>query len=249
MGRLNIEEIKQHCESLGWQLVSDKYKNLSTQLEMICPEGHNVFTTYEKFRKNPICPVCARQELDVNDTIQRAPKKRGVKRTLALDQATHVSGWAVYDGVKLLKYGSYKAKDHNDIDYRIMDFKNYLINMIEFWQPDFIVLEDIQLQQFGPKSSNNVQGVTTYKGLAKLQGVIINLLIELEIDYKVVHTGVWREACGIKGKTRSDRKKSAQLIVKDIYEVNVNQDEADAICIGMYVTSKKEKTSNLVSWD
>ena len=249
MSRISIEEIRNNCQRMNWQLISDKYKNLTTQLEFICPEGHTVYTTYEKFRKNPVCPICARKTLDTTETIQRLPKKKGIKRTLALDQATHVSGWAIFDGEDLIKFGKYTAKDNNDIDYRIADFKNYLINMIDFWQPDLVVLEDIQLQQFGPKSSNNVQGVTTYKGLAKLQGVIINLLIELDIEYKIAHTGTWREACGIKGKTRTDKKKSAQLIVQDIYGIKPTQDEADAICIGLYITQKKKRNASVIVWE
>lgn len=249
MGRISIDEIRNNCQSLGWQLISDKYKNLTTQLEFICPENHTVYTTYEKFRKNPICPICARKTLDTTNLVSRTPKKKGIRRTLALDQATHTSGWAVFDNTDLIKYGKYNTENHSDIDLRINDLKHYLINMIEFWKPDLVVLEDIQLQQFGPKSSNNVQGVTTYKGLAKLQGVLINLLIDYEIEYQIAHTGTWREACGIKGKSRSDRKKSAQLIVQDIYGVNPTQDEADAICIGIYATQKKEKNASMISWE
>ena len=249
MGRINIDEIRNNCQQLGWQLITEKYKNLTTQMEFICPEGHTVYTTYEKFRKNPVCPICARKVLDTTETVNKIPKKKGSKRILALDQATHTSGWAIFDDEHLVKYGKYTAKDNNDVNYRVADFKNYVINMIEFWQPDLVILEDIQLQQFGPKSSNNIQGVTTYKELAKLQGVLINLFIESNIDFEVAHTGTWREACGVKGKSRSERKKSAQLIVQDIYGVNPTQDEADAICIGLYITQKKKRNASMMNWE
>jgi Holliday junction resolvasome RuvABC endonuclease subunit len=249
MARFNINDLKEEFKSLNWELISDKYINLSSQLEMICPEGHTIYMSYEKFRKNHICPICARKQLDLKENIETKPKKKGVARTLALDQATHVSGWSIYDNTDLIKYGTFTTKKNDDIDYRILQVKNYLINMIDFWKPDKVILEDIQLQQFGPKSSNNIEGVTTYKGLAKLQGVLINTLIEYGIEYSVVHTGTWRESCGIKGKSRTDRKKSAQLIVKDIYNVNVTQDEADAICIGLYATQKKNKNDTIISWE
>lgn len=249
MARFNINDLKTEFKDLGWELVSDKYTNLSTQLEMICPNNHTIYMSYDKFRKNHICPVCARQHLDLKENIERHPKKKGVKRTLALDQATKTSGWAVYDNTSLIKFGKYEAKDDKELDNRIVDVKNYLISMIDFWEPDIVILEDIQLQQFGPKSSDNVEGVTTFKGLAKLQGVLINVLIENNIEYQVVHTGTWREACGVKGKSRSDKKRSAQIIVKDIYEVNATQDEADAICIGLYATQKKTKNESLMYWE
>ena len=248
MARFNINDLKKEFKELGWELISDKYINLSTQLEMICPNNHTIYMSYEKFRKNHICPVCARKELDLKDNIERKPKKKGVIRTLALDQATIVSGWSVYDGDNLIKYGTYTS-NKKDVEERIVEIKNYLISMIDFWQPDRVVLEDIQLQQFGPKSSNNVEGVTTFKVLAHLQGVLINTLIENNIDYMIAHTGTWREHCGIKGKTRTDKKKSAQLMVKDLYGINASQDEADAICIGLYATQKKKANDSIISWE
>lgn len=248
MARFNIKDLKTEFKELGWELISDKYTNLTTQLEMICPEGHTVYMNYDKFRKNHICPICARKKIDLKETIESKPKKKGDFRILALDQATITSGWSVFDNENLIKFGSYTTKD-NDTDNRIVDFKNYLINMLEFWKPDKVILEDIQLQQFGPKSSNNVEGVTTFKKLAQLQGVLINTLIENGIEYSIAHTGTWRNACGIKGKTRADRKRSAQLIVEETYGIKSTQDEADAICIGLYATKKREQNNTVISWE
>ena len=45
---------------------------------------------------------------------------------------------------------------------------------------------------------------------------------------------VWRKGIGIKGRTRTDRKRSAQQFVKQEYDINVSEDEADAICLGRY---------------
>ena len=39
---------------------------------------------------------------------------------------------------------------------------------------------------------------------------------------------------GVKGRARSDRKRSAQLIIKEKYGVQVTDDEADAVLIGQY---------------
>lgn len=246
--KFKIEELKKEFQELGWELVSDKYTNLSTQLEMKCPQGHTVYQNYEQFRKNHICPLCARQALDLKENIETKPKSKGVKRILALDQATKISGWSVFDNENLIKFGVFTARD-NDVDQRIEIVKNYLINMIDFWRPDKVILEDIQLQQFGPRSTNNVEGVTTFKSLAHLQGVLINTLLENNIAYEVVHTAVWREHCGVKGKSRADKKRSAQLIVKNIYGINVTQDEADAICIGQYSSQKVKKNNSIISWE
>lgn len=37
---INIYSVRNHLETEGWQLISDTYKNLNTELEIICPQGH-----------------------------------------------------------------------------------------------------------------------------------------------------------------------------------------------------------------
>ena len=43
---INIHSVTNHLEENGWQLISDTYKNLDTELEMICPKGHKQKQTY-----------------------------------------------------------------------------------------------------------------------------------------------------------------------------------------------------------
>ena len=37
---INIYSVTNDLESQGWKLISTEYKNLNTELEMLCPEGH-----------------------------------------------------------------------------------------------------------------------------------------------------------------------------------------------------------------
>jgi hypothetical protein len=53
----------------------------------------------------------------------------------------------------------------------------------------------------------------------------------------VVPPATWRNFSNVKGKTRTDRKKSAQLIIEKIYNVKVIDDIADAILIGRYAAA------------
>lgn len=101
--------------------------------------------------------------------------------------------------------------------------------MVDKWSPDKVILEDIQLQKFG--EANN-EGVITYKKLAHLQGVLSNYFYERKIPFEIIAPSTWRSFSEIKGKTRTDKKKNAQLKVKRFYDVSVTQDEADAILIG-----------------
>lgn len=53
-------------------------------------------------------------------------------------------------------------------------------------------------------------------------------------SYKVVNTNTWRLHCGVRGKSRVDKKRSMQLLVKQWYGIMPTEDECDAIGIGKY---------------
>lgn len=102
--------------------------------------------------------------------------------------------------------------------------------MIENWKPNLVALEDIQLQK-GEYGENNV---VTFKKLAHLQGVLKNYLYENGIPYIVVPPATWRNHSNVLGKTRTDRKRSAQLKVESLFDIKATQDEADAILLTRY---------------
>lgn len=91
-------------------------------------------------------------------------------------------------------------------------------------------------------------GVTTFATLARLQGILMSLLEEMEVQYTICHTATWRNFCQVKGKTRADKKKSMQLKVKEWYDITVNNDCADAIGIGHYAVNKTKKPK-IESWE
>ncbi|MBQ6628119.1 MAG: hypothetical protein IJH65_04805 [Methanobrevibacter sp.] len=49
--------------------------------------------------------------------------------------------------------------------------------------------------------------------------------------------------------SRSDKKKSMQLLVKKWYDVSVSNDEADAIGIGKYVTDTAGAALVVENWE
>lgn len=226
--RIKIEDVRQSVEAEGWTLASTEYRNLDSDLIVICPNEHEVHYTFKDWRKqlpNPQCPICARQV--INKKNEKPSKKKGY-RILSLDQSSTISGWAIYDGLTLINYGVWEAKGEKSTG-RISSVKAWVAAMIDSWNPDEVILEDIQLQKF-----DGGEAVLTYKKLAHLQGVLKNYLYENGIPYRVVPVATWRNYSGVKGKTRTDRKKSAQLIVKNLYDITVNTDTADAILIGRW---------------
>lgn len=224
MSKIKIEDIQAELSEYNWKLISKEYLNLDSMMEFECDEGHRVISSWKKLRGGPVCPICKQNKhKTINFDIK--PKKRDVYRILALDQATRISGWSVYDDEELIAYGAYQLEDGLE-EKRINEAKNWLLNMITIWQPDFIELEGIQYQQN--------QGVTTFQTLARLQGVLINLCYELEIEHDIVNTNTWRNHCGVKGRTRADKKQSMKRLAKEWYDVSISDDEADAIGIGKY---------------
>lgn len=225
--KLKFEDIKKDIESQGWKLNQDDYVNLKTDLQVICPEGHDCFVSYEKWRRGSFeCPICKQNQYYKSDNI--AVKKSGY-RILAFDQASITSGWAVFDEEVLVKYGKWSSEGTHSTE-RIAKTKYWVASMIQKWNPDEVVFEDIQLQKFGEGN----EAVLTFKKLAHLQGVLKNYCYENQILYSIVPSATWRAHVEIKGKTRQDKKKSAQLKVKRFYDISVTQDEADAILLGRY---------------
>lgn len=236
--RITYEEVKESIESKGWTLVSDSYKNLKTGLDTLCPKGHNVSVTYEDWRKangSYDCPICIRQPIKkIND---KTPKKKEGFRILAIDQATGTSGWAVMDDKTLINYGDWSTSANHSTG-KISQVKAWLDYMVQTVNPDEIILEDIQLQKF-----DGGEAVTTYKKLAHLQGVLKNYCYENGIPYKIIPPSTWRQYSDIKGKTRTDRKHSAQLKVKAIYDIDATQDQADAILLARCAAAEKSASA------
>lgn len=209
-------------------------------MEFVCPEGHHVFTTWEKLRRRRDCPICNKNHLK-QDQFTANPKKKDVYRILALDQSTHLTGWSIYDNEQLIAYGIYETVNEQQID-RMNEVKEWLVSMIINWRPDFIGLEGIQYQSSA--------GVTTFEALARLQGVLMECCFENRLPFEICHTATWRQACGVKGKSRIEKKRSMKELVKNWFDVGVSEDEADAIGIGRYCTKNfMPKKIEFFTWE
>ena len=199
---------------------------------MICPQGHKQLQTYANWRKHMICQQCMAGDPYKIKKNKVPIKKIDTQRVLALDAATNTTGYSIFDNGELVNYGIYKTDGSKNTTQRINEVKKWLQAMIQEIQPDFIGIENIQLQNYG--NSNSFQ-VETYRALANLQGVLIDTIFEASIDYDLVYATQWRKYCDVgDGKGRENKKKQAQDKVKLWYKQDCTQDEADAICIGKY---------------
>ena len=244
MARITLELIAQELAPDNWKVLSTDYQNLDTEMEFECAEGHKVFAPWKKLRTKRECPVCKQNKLkDIKPIIKE--KKKGEQRVLALDQSSHLTGWSIFDGGRLESYGVFKATQQDE-SKRIHEIKQWVLSMIDNYKPDLIGIEGIQFQE---ESSGHQMGVTVFQTLARLQGVLIETCIELELPFEIAPTNTWRAHCGVKGRARADRKKSMQLLVKKWYDISVTDDESDAIGIGKFVSETHQQQVEIVSWE
>lgn len=163
-------------------------------------------------------------------------------RVLTLDQSSRVTGWAVFVDSNLEVFGKFDAsvvgKEHGE---RLVYIRSKITDLIKKYNIDQVVFEEIQLQN---TVGNNV---VTFKTLAYVQAVIIELLYDLSIPYTIVASTSWKSTLGIKGKAREEQKRNAQQWVVNTYAVKPTQDECDAICIGAHY-SKTSTAQDGFDW-
>jgi len=162
------------------------------------------------------------------EVTKMSDKKKQV--VLSLDQSTTATGWALFEEGELKDFGIYKPSGERD--QRIEETRMWLKSKIEelFAKEPIeltLVLEDIQMQ-------GNVE---TFKSLAHLQGVLINLGFQKKQEKELVdsveyYSSEWKSTCNIKGRKRKEQKENAQKHVLDTYGVTAPEDVCDAICLG-----------------
>lgn len=159
---------------------------------------------------------------------------------LALDASTKSTGFAIFDGTKLVESGCI-ASASADVIKRIHIMKDNIdLLLTRYPQINQIILEEVL-----PESARGNQH--TQKMLTYLQAAIEFLVWEkykkLHIEY--IYPSSWRAKCGIhtgRGVKRESLKQADIDFVKNNYNLHVNDDEADAICIGHSIVNiSKEK--------
>ena len=238
MASINIYTVQNALEAEGWKLISESYKNLKTPLDMQCPQGHQQQQTFEYWRKHKICDVCMAGDPYKVKKSKVPAKGESTTRILALDAATGTTGYSLYDDKILIHYGIFKTNTSLSAVERINQVKQWLKAALKEWEPDFVGIENIQLQKYGTGAAQ--AQVKTFQTLANLQGVILDTVFEASIDSDLVYPSEWRSYCGIGDgdQHREARKKAAQAKVRIWYDMQCTEDEADAICIGKYFCNK-----------
>lgn len=147
---------------------------------------------------------------------------------LALDPSTTSTGWCIYNTEldTYEDYGTIKSKAHNAI-WRIIEIRKNIVELVNVWKPELVVIEDLSV----------TRNASTVKLLAGLQIEIEIICEKREYLYQLVRPSEWRKVVGIKGQKRKEQKANTIKHVKEKHGIDVNEDEADAICMGEYAKS------------
>lgn len=159
-------------------------------------------------------------------------------RILALDQASRISGWAIFEDENLISYGKIDASKYEDLGSRLHYIREEIKSLIQTENINKVYLEDIYMD------GQHVNNVSTFKILAEVFGVLYELCVDINIPVDAVLAGTWKSTLGIKGKTRPEQKKNAQNWVIKNYNIKPTQDECDAICIGAHAIYQKKSEFN-----
>lgn len=149
-------------------------------------------------------------------------------RLLALDQASHTTGYSIFEDETPIKISHFNAKGTDFAD-RLVSIKQQVNALIKEYNIDAVAIEDIQLQQ------NKVQNVKTFKMLAEVLGVLEEYLQETNMEYYVIPPIKWKATLKIAGLGRTAEKAAAQKYVKDTYGLICTEDEADSVGIATHV--------------
>jgi len=169
---------------------------------------------------------------------------------LGLDMATKKTGFSMvgYDGT-LNDFGIIRTAS-TDIRGRIKEIYNAIDGIIENFDIDHIVFEDV------PVTNHN--NLKTGKDLCILQGVVLSLCFKYGINYTFYAPSAWRSIVGTYDGTREGMKREVQKqravdYVNKIYNLDLvynatetktrltDDDKAEAICLALaYIKDIKE---------
>ena len=155
--------------------------------------------------------------------------------TIAIDASTKSTGVAVFKNKELIEKFNFTNANKNVL--KRIKYMTDKIEEIYKWYAAFDEPLQIVMEQVIPDNLNDVKWTknqNTFKALFYLQAAIVLMFDHYDQEVEFIGASSWRKQCGIKqgGATRDILKARDIQFVKDNYNVSVNDDVADAICIG-----------------
>lgn len=227
MPKITKEELIEELKKKGLKLESpyENYKNIYTDLKFRCKNGHLIYTNLKVVRSSNFkCTKCIGDYTESSEiSLNNVPEKRGY-RIVSFDNASQKMGVSIFDDGHLVFYKLYSFS--GTATSRLFKIRNFLEKEVfPLWEPDFVQIEDVHLQPNKYKM---------FQTLTKLIVVFELACHSFNIPMDRVKPSAWRSHFGINRKDRQVEKDLAIKTVKNIYDIVVSDDIAEAILIGRY---------------
>lgn len=153
--------------------------------------------------------------------------------TIAIDASTKSTGLAMFKDNQLLGYENFVSSNKN-----VLKRIKYMTDKIEeIYKKNAKEPVQVVMEQVIPDNLNDAKWTrnqATFKALFYLQAAIVLMFDHYDIEVELIGASTWRKWCGIKqGNVNRETLKFRDVeFVKKNYNINVNDDVADAICIG-----------------
>lgn len=156
-------------------------------------------------------------------------------KTLAIDASSKSTGIAIFTDSTLVYYECLKETS-DDTYKRIENMAQRIGQIYDKYEPENVIMEQVL-----PQDVKHNQKI--YKVLMYLQAAIVLELHKRKAKVEFSVASHWRSICGIRtgaGIRRDTLKKASQTLVKSVYNIDVNDDISDAVCLGMaYIIQHK----------
>lgn len=153
-------------------------------------------------------------------------------KLISIDSSSTKTGIAIFENATYIKSDVInldtkqdKKKYRGNSDKRIEDMCLAIIEILEIENPDIIVIEKL----------NVGRNMVSVRALSKIIGVVYGYSILNSCSYFEIQATQWRSKLGIQSSKRKREEYKALAIqyVKENLGIDVTDDEADSICIGI----------------
>ena len=147
-----------------------------------------------------------------------------MQKILAFDQSTKISAYSVFVDGEYIECGHIDLHKMKDTSERVRAMGVELCKIIKKYNPDKVVMEEVAQQS----------NALTLKLLARIQGIIIGFCAAHNIETYIIEPSKWRSTLKFKqgsGVKREELKRQAIKRVKDVYGLDLMEDECESICI------------------
>lgn len=147
-------------------------------------------------------------------------------RMVSIDSSTKKTGMTLFvDGVlhNFTLVDLSNSKEETDV--RISMMGKEMLHHLDDWSPAAVYIES-------PRGDG--RNVELVRKLSEILGIVRGWCIRNNSYYEEIPPSVWRKYCGLEQgkKKRAELKAASVEYVKEKYNVEVNDDVADSICIG-----------------